>query len=137
MWSNMTIQSFVMIILSGLVIIIFIWSIYSFFMAIFQFVFSKWNPEKIKKAWNWIRYMLLWIIMTVFLLIILPTVLEKLHVPWYEIYTAKNIFAEASNLFSKIITLWQESNTSWAQYYSSPNFDSSTNSVWWNNGGWL
>lgn len=132
MWDNMTIQSLIMIILSILVIIIFLWSIYAFFMSIFQFVFSKWNPEKVKKAWNWIRYMLLWIIMTVFILIVLPTLLQKLKVPWYEIYTAKNIFSEATNLFGKVINFWKESTTSSWEYYTPPSSTQWTfDTAWW------
>jgi len=49
----------VLVSLALLVIIIFIGALYAFFYAIFQFIFSAGDPEKIKKARNSIRYMIL------------------------------------------------------------------------------
>lgn len=105
-----TIEEFVLLILAVVVIVIFWWAIAAFFIAIFQFIFSKWDSEKIKKAWNTIRYMLLWIILTILLLFIFPVVFERLEIPWHEQYTAQNIFEKAGELVQHLISWeWLES----------------------------
>lgn len=93
-----SIQWFVLTILAFLVIIIFWGSLYAFFFAVFQFVFSSWDTEKIKKAWNSIRFMILWIFMTLIFLFIFPIIFRRLEVPWYEAYTARNIFQRSTDL---------------------------------------
>jgi hypothetical protein len=95
-----TIESVILYILAILIIIIFLWAIYSFFIAIFQFIFSKWDAEKVKKAWNNIRYMILWIILTILLLFIFPYIMKKLEISWYKNYNAKNIFKKVWEIFN-------------------------------------
>lgn len=97
-----SIQWFVLTILALLVIIIFWWSIYAFFFAIFQFVFSSWDTEKIKKAWNSIRFMILWIFMTLIFLFAFPIIFKRLNVPGYEAYTANNIFDKSTEIISAL-----------------------------------
>lgn len=87
-------------IIAILVIIIFLWAIYTFFVAIFQFIFSKWEQEKVKKARDNIRYMILWILLSIALLFLFPYVAKKLELPWYERFTASNIFDRASSIFN-------------------------------------
>ena len=96
-WENVFLN-----IMAILVIIIFWWVFYSFIYAIFLFIFSKWNEEKIKKAWNSIRYWIIWIILTLIILFVAPFILKELHVPGYRIYTAKNIFDRATVIVKKV-----------------------------------
>lgn len=94
-----SVENLIITILAIVVIIIFGWAIYTFLVAIFQFIFSKWDAEKVKKAWNNIRYMILGILFSIILLFIFPLVVKRLEIPWYKNYTAKNIFSKATNLF--------------------------------------
>ncbi len=109
-WTSTTIENFVLVILAVIVIILFVWAIYAFLMAIFQFIFSKWETEKIKKAWNNIRYMILWVILSFLLLFVFPIVFQRLEIPWYEQYTAQNIFERAWDLV-KVIIWWDSDDT--------------------------
>lgn len=85
-------------ILAIIMIIIFWGSIYAFVLTIFMFVFSKGNDEKIKKAWNNIRYMILWLIFVILLLIVFPIAAKILNIPWAESYTAKNIYDKSKEI---------------------------------------
>jgi ABC-type Fe3+ transport system permease subunit len=91
-----SIATMILTILALLVIIIFVGSIYAFFYAIVTFIFSAGDPEKIKKAWNSIRYMILGVVMTLIVLFMFPIILKKAKVPGYEFYTASNIFSQVS-----------------------------------------
>lgn len=103
-----SVQWFVLTILSILVIIIFGGSLYAFFFSIIQFVFSSWDSEKIKKAWNSIRFMILGIFMTLIFLFIFPILFKKLEVPGYQAYTAQNIFSHATYLVRSIFLFGTE-----------------------------
>ncbi len=102
--TSTSIQEFVLIVMAVVVIVLFLWAIYAFLVSIFQFIFSRWESEKIKKAWNNIRYMILWIILSLFLLFVFPMILQFLEIQWYEEYTAQNIFDKASELIERIIS---------------------------------
>lgn len=112
MYTTNSIENFVLTIMALIVIALFIGAVYAFLMSIFQFIFSKWESEKIKKAWNNIRYMILWIILSFFLLFIFPFAFQRLEIPWYEIYTAKNVFDKASELIQKVL-YWESNTTSY------------------------
>ncbi len=103
-----TIEDLILIILALVVIIIFWGAIYAFVVAIFQLIFSKWDWEKIKKAWNNIRYMLLWVILSIILLFIAPLLFQILQIPGYEVYTAENIFDKAIEIFEIVIEAIQQ-----------------------------
>ena len=66
--STDSIQNLILTILAVVIIIVAVWSIYAFIRAIFLFIFSQWKEEKIKKAWNSIRYMIMGIFLSVFIL---------------------------------------------------------------------
>jgi len=100
-WTS--IQDFMLTVLAIVVIIIFGGAIYASVLAIFQFIFSKGDQEKVKKAWNNIRYTILWIIFSIFLLFLFPILFQKFQMPWYKIYTAQNIFAKAGQLIRLIL----------------------------------
>jgi len=46
--------------------------------------------------------MILWIILSLIILFLFPIVAQKIKLPWYQIYTAKNIFNRASYLIKNI-----------------------------------
>lgn len=95
-------QNLILNALAILFIIIFWGAIYAFFSSVFLFVFSKWDPKKIEKAMNSLKYMILWIILSLIILFIFPFVAQKIKIPGYKIYTAKNIFNRASYLIKNI-----------------------------------
>lgn len=106
----------VLFIVSFIVLIVFLWALYSFFLAIFQFIFSRWEEAWIKKAWNTIRYTILWVIFCIVLLFVFPIVLQRLNVPWYQFYTAENIFNQVWKILSYVLSFW-----SWDIWYSPNN----------------
>ncbi|MBS8121584.1 hypothetical protein [Candidatus Vampirococcus lugosii] len=98
-----TIENFILVIMAIVVIILFAGAVYAFLVSIFQFIFSKGDAEKIKKAWNNIRYMILGIILSFLLLFVFPIVFERLKIPGYEVYTAQNIFNKSGELIRNIM----------------------------------
>ena len=103
--SESTIQNAILIILALVVIVICAGCIYAFIRAIFFFIFSQWKDDKIKKAWNSIRYMIMWIFLTVTFLFIFPLIFKWVWLDHAEAYTAKNIFNKAWELLSKTFQL--------------------------------
>jgi len=90
-----TVADIILFILAAMVILIAAWCIFSFVRAIFFFIFSQGKDEKIKKAWNSIRYMIIGIFLTVILLFLFPLIFKWVWLENYSKYTAKNIFAKA------------------------------------------
>lgn len=103
-----SVQTFLLTIISVLIIGVFLWAVYAFFQAIYLFIFSAWDTEKIKKARNSIRYMVLWIFLTLFFLFAFPIIFKRINVPWYEAYTANNVFAHTSFLLRWLFSFWRE-----------------------------
>lgn len=100
-----SIQNVILIILAVVIIAVSIWSIYAFIRSIILFIFSQWQEEKIKKAWNSIRYMIMWIFLTVFMLFLFPLVFKRMGLENYEEYSAKNIFNKAWELLEKTLQI--------------------------------
>lgn len=100
-----TIENAILIILALVVIIICAWCIYAFIRAIFFFIFSQWKDEKIKKAWNSIRYMIMWIFLSVTFLFVFPLIFKRVWLSNPETYTAKNIFNKAWEILKKTFQL--------------------------------
>jgi len=128
-----TVSDIILLVLAVMVILIAAWCIFAFVRAIFFFIFSQWKDEKIKKAWNSIRYMVIWIIFTVILLYLFPLVFKRIWLENYEKYTAKSIFAKAGTVLSSIFELKdvikesQEMNMyNWQLYY-----DTNPVKLWW------
>lgn len=128
-----TVSDIILLVLAVMVILIAAWCIFAFVRAIFFFIFSQWKDEKIKKARNSIRYMVIWIIFTVILLYFFPLVFRRIGLENYEKYTAKNIFAKAGTVLSTIFELKdvikesQEMNMyNWQLYY-----DTNPGMLWW------
>lgn len=99
------IQNAILIVLAVVVIIICAWCIYAFIRAIFFFIFSQWKDDNIKKAWNSIRYMIMWIFLTVSFLFLFPLVFKRVWLDNADAYSAKNIFSKAWELLSKTFQL--------------------------------
>lgn len=104
-YGTSTIQNVILIVLAVVVIAISIWSIYAFIRAILLFIFSQGKEEKIKKAWNSIRFMIMWIFLTVVLLFMFPLIFKRMWLEDYEEYSAKNIFNKAWELLEKTLQI--------------------------------
>jgi hypothetical protein len=98
----------IQIVLAVLVLIIFWGSIYAFFYAIFLFIFSAWDAEKIQKAWNSIRYMILGIIFTIMLLFVFPVIFTRVWLSSADKFKAQSIFNTAIQIVEYVFTFgWQ------------------------------
>jgi len=117
-WSMMS--NIILSLFAILTLLVFVWVIYAVLYAVFMFIFSWGNEEKIKKAWSSIRYAILWFILTLVALIAVPWFLRAIRVPWYNQYTSENIFKTAKIWIKKIV--WVFENTS-----SPVNLDSNSN----------
>lgn len=98
-------QNIILTILAIVVLVILGGSIYTFIRSIFLFIFAQSKEENKKKGWNSIRFMIIGIILTMFLLFIIPTVLKFMNVPQYDLYTPKNIFNKAGTLLNQAFKL--------------------------------
>lgn len=87
-----------------IVLIVLVWCIRAFFYAVFLFIFSRWDDSKVKSAWNGIRYMIIWLFMTVMLLFMGPTLLRFFRLQNADNYSAKYIFVKVWNIVSCIWT---------------------------------
>lgn len=99
-YGSYTVSDIILFILAAMVILIAAWCIFSFVRAIFFFIFSQGKDEKIKKAWNSIRYMIIWIFLTVILLFLFPLIFRWVWLENYERYSAKNIFNKAGQILN-------------------------------------
>ncbi len=120
-WGNAPIEEMILSIFAIVIMIIFWWAAYSFIIAIFQFIFSRGREENVKKAWNNVRYMIIGIILSIFLLFIIPFILQKLEVKNYEQYTAPNIFKKASTIVKNIFQgINHISWDNWENWWTTP-----------------
>jgi len=94
----------ILLIFALIVLVIMIWCIWAFFYAIFLFVFSRWDDSKVKLAWNWIRYMIIGLFLTVMILFMWPLILKLFRVQNPEAYSAKYIFVKVGNIVSCVST---------------------------------
>lgn len=108
----------ILILLAIVVLIIFGGSIYAFLYAIFLFVFSAGDAEKIKQAWNSIRYMILGIVMTIFLLFIFPVIFKRVGLSSADKFTAQSIFNMSIQLVEYVFTFWKESIKTYQEWWS-------------------
>lgn len=119
-----SVQNIILFILAAMVILIAAWCIFSFIRAIFFFIFSQGKDEKIKKAWNSIRYMIIWIFLTVVLLFLFPLIFKWVWLENYDKYNAKNIFNKAWEIISHVFNIkdiikesQEQSKYNWQLYY--------------------
>lgn len=106
MYTNSSFQNLILTILALVVIIVLLGSVYTFIRSIILFVFSHNKEENKKKWWNSIRFMIIGIILTIFLLIMVPVVLKRMKVPAYETYKTTNIFNRVGTLVNGVFNLW-------------------------------
>jgi len=106
-WENIFLS-----IMALIIIIIFGGVIYTILYAIFLFIFSKGDEKKIKQAWDSIRYAIIGVLFTIFLLFVFPIIFQKLHIPGYRVYTAKNIFKRASKILQQTFKAFKSNSTS-------------------------
>ena len=88
-----------------IVLAVLVWCIRAFFYAIFLFIFSRWDDSKVKSAWNGIRYMIIWLFLTVMVLFIWPMILKFFRVQNPEYYSAKYIFVKVGNIIT-CVSAW-------------------------------
>lgn len=100
-----SIKNIVLFILAVIVILIAWWCIFAFIRAILLFIFSQWKEDKIKKAWNSIRYMIMWLFLSVILLFIFPMIFKWMKLDNYDDYNAKNIFNKAWQILNYVFNL--------------------------------
>lgn len=127
----------VMLTIFAVVVIVVLWGcLYAFFRAIFFFIFSGWKEDQKKKGWNSIRFMVIWVILSIGLLISFPYILKSMNVKLTEEYSTKQVFTKAWDLFEKVFELWKmvkdaqkENEFRWNPYYD---INSDTSSEWYN-----
>ena len=126
-------EEMVLYILGGLMLIILWGCVYSFFRAIFFFIFSKGDDKQIKAAWDSIRHMIWGLFLTVMVIFMSPTLLKFMHVQGAEKYEARAIFVYMGKIISgisklgNVITESQLNNQYNGDMYYDLNFDNSPN----------
>lgn len=131
-YANADFQNVILTVLALVVILVIVGCIYTFIRAIVMFIFSHAKEENKKKWWNSIRFMIIGVILTVFLLFLVPLVLKWMKVPEYDIYTPQNVFSRAGELVNSLFNLGniikqsQESSQYKGQIYDTinPSLDS-------------
>lgn len=104
-YSNADFQNVILTVLALVVLLVIIWCIYTFIRAIILFVFSHSKEENKKKWRNSIRFMIIGVVLTIVLLFLVPTVLRRMNVPKYDVYTPSNIFSRAGELVNGLFNL--------------------------------
>ena len=95
----------ILLIFALIVLVVLIWCIWAFFYAIFLLIFSKWDKSKFSASLDCVRYMIIWLFVTVMLLFMAPTILKVFGVPDADNYSAKYIFVKVGNIVS-CVSLW-------------------------------
>lgn len=105
-YANADFQNAILTVLALVVILVIVWCIYTFIRAIIMFIFSQSKEENKKKWRNSIRFMIIGVILTIFLLFLVPLVLKWMKVPKYDVYTPANVFSRAGELVNGLFNLW-------------------------------
>lgn len=105
-YTNANFQNVILTLLALVVILIIVGCLYTFVRAIILFVFAHNKDDNKKKWWNSIRFMIIGVILTIFLLLLVPTILRWMKVPSYDMYTPSNIFGRAGELVNQLFDLW-------------------------------
>lgn len=94
----------ILLVFAIIVLIVLVWCIWAFFYAVFLFIFSRWDDSKVKSARNSIRYMIIWLFLTVMLLFMWPSLLRIFKMANAENYSAKYIFVKIGNIITCVWT---------------------------------
>lgn len=134
-YAQTNLENVILTIFAIIVIIVLAWCIYSFFRAIFFFIFSWWKEDQRKKGWNSIRFMVIWVILCIWLLVSFPYVLKSMNVELSEEYSTKQVFSKAWELFKKIFEVGtmvkdaqKENEFRWNPYYD---INSESSDIWY------
>ncbi len=132
-YANADFQNVILTVLALVVIMVILWCMYTFIRSIILFIFSH-NKEENKKKWrNGIRFMIIGVILTIVLLVLVPTVLKRMNVSQYDVYTPTNIFSKAGELVNwlfglgNVIKQSQQSNEFKGNLYYDTNSPSNGN----------
>jgi len=131
-YANADFQNVILTVLALVVILVIVGCVYTFIRAIILFIFAHSKEENKKKWRNSIRFMIIWVILTIVLLFLIPTILKRMKVPEYDVYTPTNIFGRAWELVNDLFNLGnviqksQQNSQYNGQLYQ--NIDSSSNS---------
>lgn len=123
-------EEMILYILGGLMLIILGGCVYSFFRAIFFFIFSKGDDKQIKAAWDSIRHMIWGLFLTVMVIFMSPTLLKFMNVQGAERYEARSIFVYMGKILTgisklgNVVTESQLNNQYNGDMYYDLNFDS-------------
>lgn len=94
----------IMLTLFGFIILVVAGSsIYALVVTVFQFIFSKGDTEKVKKAFNNLRYTIIGVFLSIFLIFGVPFLLEQFQIPGYKVYTFDNILQRAARNFNIVV----------------------------------
>ncbi len=110
-----SLEEIVLSVLAIIIIAIFIGCLYAFFRAVFLFIFSSGDADKIKQAWNSIRYMILGVILTIVILFLFPVILSKAHFVGYETFNAQSIFNQATKIARAVLNFGKDADTTYRQ----------------------
>ena len=123
-YKQATLEDILLTVFAIIVIIVLAGCLYAFFRAIFFFIFSGGKEEQKKKWWNSVRFMVIWVILSIGLLISFPYVLKSMNVELTEDYSTKKVFNKAWELFKKIFEITRivkesqlENEFRWNMYY--------------------
>ena len=96
----------ILFVLAIMVLLVFLGCIYAFFSAVFYFIGSEGKEEKVKTAWNSIRYMVIGLFLTIMLLFAVPPLLKMFKLPDADSYSTRAIFTKMGDIikgFSEIL----------------------------------
>lgn len=98
-----SVEDIIQTILAILVIVIFLGAVYALIRSILLFIFSHGDTENKKKARNWIRFMIIGLILTVILLFLFQYILKYIGVESYEQFSASKIFEKVQSIINSVI----------------------------------
>lgn len=99
-------EEVILTVFAVVIIILMLGCVYTFLSAIFFFIFSWWKEEQKKKGWNSIRFMLIWVILSVILLFTIPYALNSMNIEAVEEFSVKRVFNRIWEIFDKAFDLW-------------------------------
>jgi ABC-type Fe3+ transport system permease subunit len=105
-YNNTSVENIILTALAMVVLMILWWCMYTFIRAIFLFIFAGTKEENKKKWRNSIRFMIIWIILTIVLLLLFPVLFKAMNVPWYDKYTPQNVFNRVGDIINSAFKLW-------------------------------
>lgn len=119
----------VLTVLALLVLMIFLWCIFSFVVSIRIFITSGEDNTKRAKARASIRYMILWLVFTIIFLFVFPLIFQRIWVKGYKYYSAKNIFIRAWEIVKWLTEIWTNTSPTESMIFQNPLKTDNMNSI--------